>query len=58
MQLRFVGGCPESIQTWFLFPVADIENLWESLKKLDAHQKFEFKIDDGGRCEEIELWFE
>jgi tetratricopeptide (TPR) repeat protein len=36
----------------------DIENLWDSLGKMGPNQKFEMKIDDDGRCEEIEVWFE
>jgi hypothetical protein len=36
----------------------DIENLWDSLRKMGPNQKFELKIDDDNRCEEIEVWFE
>jgi len=36
----------------------DIENLWDSLRKMGPNQKFEMKIDDDHRCEEIEVWFE
>lgn len=36
----------------------DIENLWDSLRKLGPNQKFELKIDDAHRCEEVEVWFE
>ncbi|MEE8385266.1 MAG: hypothetical protein V3S01_05080 [Dehalococcoidia bacterium] len=36
----------------------DIENLWDSISKLGPDQKFQFKIDDDHRCEEIEVWFE
>jgi hypothetical protein len=62
MPFSFAKAVIESISPNLLDQIKeegiDIENLWESLKKLDAHQKFEFKIDDGGHCEEIELWFE
>ncbi len=36
----------------------DIENLWDSISKLGPKQKFQMKIDDDDRCEEIEVWFE
>jgi hypothetical protein len=36
----------------------DIENLWDSISKLGPKQKFQMKIDDDNRCEEIEVWFE
>ncbi len=36
----------------------DIENLWDSISKLGPKQKFQMKIDDDHRCEEIEVWFE
>jgi tetratricopeptide (TPR) repeat protein len=36
----------------------DVENLWESLRKLGPKQKFEMKIDNDHQCEEIEVWFE
>jgi hypothetical protein len=36
----------------------DLENLWESLKNMERHQVFEMTIQDEGRCEEYEVWFE
>ena len=36
----------------------DIENFWESLRAMDKKDKFELKIDNDSRCEEIEVWFE
>ena len=36
----------------------DIENLWDSISKMGPDQRFQLKIDDDNRCEEIEVWFE
>ncbi len=36
----------------------DIENLWESISKLGPDQKFQMKIDNDDKCEEVEVWFE
>ena len=35
----------------------DLDNLWQSLKKLGPEQVFKLEINDGD-CENIEIWFE
>ena len=36
----------------------DLENLWESLKRMNHKDKITISIDEEGSCEEIEIWFE
>lgn len=36
----------------------DVENLWEALRKMGPEDVFKLQINDGGRCEDYEIWFE
>jgi len=36
----------------------DLDNLWDSLKKMGPEQVFKLEINNSGDCENIEVWFE
>ena len=36
----------------------DLENLWESLRRMNYRDKISISIDEGEECQEIEIWFE